>query len=105
MSDLDLQAILAELKQSTDTFGPFIRQQAEAIPDRVALRFETETVTYKVGDTTFKGFLVYDDATKDKRPGVMVVHEWWGVSSYERKRAEQLAKLGYVALADPDRSR
>jgi dienelactone hydrolase len=60
---------------------------------------KTETVTYKVGDTTFKGFLVYDDSSKDKRPGVMVVHEWWGVSSYERKRAEQLARLGYVALA------
>src|SRR5262245_30736465 len=43
---MDLSAILHELKQSTDTFGPFVRQQAEAIPDRVALKFETETVTY-----------------------------------------------------------
>src|SRR4029079_15872425 len=43
---MDLSAIVAELKQSTDTFGPFVRQQSEAIPDRVALKFETETVTY-----------------------------------------------------------
>jgi fatty-acyl-CoA synthase len=43
---MDLSAILAELKQSTDTFGPFVRTQAEAIADRVALKFETETVTY-----------------------------------------------------------
>src|SRR5687768_13371225 len=43
---MDLGAIMAELKRSTDTFGPFVRQQAEQIPDRVALRFETEVVTY-----------------------------------------------------------
>jgi fatty-acyl-CoA synthase len=43
---MDLHAILQELKRSTDTFGPFVRQQAERIPDRVALKFEDETVTY-----------------------------------------------------------
>lgn len=43
---MDLHEILEEIKRSTDTFGPFIRQQAEAIPDRVALKFEDETVTY-----------------------------------------------------------
>jgi fatty-acyl-CoA synthase len=43
---MDLQALLGELKRSTDTFGPFIREQAERIPDRIALRFEDETVTY-----------------------------------------------------------
>ena len=41
----------------------------------------------------------YDDATADKRPGVMVVHEWWGLNDYAKHRAEMLAKLGYVALA------
>jgi fatty-acyl-CoA synthase len=43
---VDLQALLGELKRSTDTFGPFIRAQAEVIPDRIALKFEDETVTY-----------------------------------------------------------
>src|SRR5579864_4130468 len=43
---MDLGAVLAELKRSTDTFGPFIRTQAEALPDRIALKFENETVTY-----------------------------------------------------------
>jgi fatty-acyl-CoA synthase len=47
---MDLSAIVAELKRSTDTFGPFIRTQAEAIPDRVALKFERETVTYGAYD-------------------------------------------------------
>lgn len=43
---MDLGEIMAELKRSTDTFGPFVRQQAEQIPDRVALKFETEVVTF-----------------------------------------------------------
>jgi dienelactone hydrolase len=60
---------------------------------------KTETVTYKVGDKTFKGVLAYDDAVKTKRPGILVVHEFWGLNDYARKRAEQLAGLGYVAFA------
>ncbi len=60
---------------------------------------KTETITYKVGDKTFKGHLAFDDASKDKRPGILVVHEFWGLDGYARKRAEQLAGMGYVAFA------
>lgn len=56
-------------------------------------------VEYKSGDTTLKGWLAYDDATADKRPAVLVVHEWWGHNPYARKRAEMLAEQGYIALA------
>jgi dienelactone hydrolase len=62
---------------------------------------KTETVEYKHGDTTLKGFLAYDDATTDKRPAVIVVHEWWGLNDYVKRRAQDVAKLGYVAFA-PD---
>lgn len=58
-----------------------------------------EEVQYKVGDQVFKGYIAYDDAKKDKRPGVLVVHEWWGHNAYARKRADMLAELGYTALA------
>src|SRR3989441_7811651 len=47
---MDLSAAVAELKRSTDTFGPLIRAQAERISDRVALRFEDDTVTYGAYD-------------------------------------------------------
>lgn len=60
---------------------------------------KTETVKYKHGDTEYVGFLAYDDALTGKRPGILVVHEWWGLNDYARQRAEQLAKLGYVAFA------
>ena len=58
-----------------------------------------EEVQYKVGDQVFKGYIAYDDAKKGKRPGVLVVHEWWGHNEYARKRAHMLAELGYSALA------
>jgi dienelactone hydrolase len=60
---------------------------------------KTEVVEYKHGDTALEGYLAYDDAFAGKRPGVLVVHEWWGHNAYARKRAEQLAALGYVAFA------
>ncbi len=58
-----------------------------------------KVVTYKSGKTTLKGYIAYDSSKKGKRPGVIVVHEWWGHNAYARRRANMLAKLGYVALA------
>lgn len=49
--------------------------------------------------TTLKGYIAYDDAIKGKRPAVIVVHEWWGLNEYPRKRARMLAELGYTAMA------
>lgn len=59
----------------------------------------TKEVSYTSDATTLKGFLAYDENQQDVRPGVLVVHEWWGHNPYARKRAIMLAELGYVALA------
>jgi dienelactone hydrolase len=59
----------------------------------------TRTVEYKQGDTVLEGFLAYDTGGPARKPGVLVVHEWTGVNPYVKQRAEQLAALGYVALA------
>jgi dienelactone hydrolase len=59
---------------------------------------KTKKITYKA-DVECHGFLAWDDSYKDPRPGVLVVHEFWGLNDYARGRAEQLAKLGYVAFA------
>ena len=58
-----------------------------------------EVIHYQGGDTKLTGYLAYDTKFKGKRPGVLVVHEWWGQNAYVRKRAKMLAKLGYVAFA------
>jgi dienelactone hydrolase len=55
-------------------------------------------VTYKDGDTTLKGFVVVDTAKKGKRPGIVVVHEWWGITKHMHNQARRLARAGYTAF-------
>jgi dienelactone hydrolase len=62
-------------------------------------QIETKTIEYKHGDLVLEGFLAYPSDTSQKRPGVLVVHEWWGHNDYARMRAKQLAEMGYVAFA------
>jgi dienelactone hydrolase len=58
----------------------------------------TKVVEYTQGKVALEGFLAWDDALQGARPGVLVVHEWTGLGKYVKSRAEQLAKLGYVAF-------
>jgi dienelactone hydrolase len=58
-----------------------------------------EEVRYKAGDVNLKGYIAYDDAVKGARPGVIVVHEWWGHNEHARNQARRLAALGYTAIA------
>src|SRR5882757_2264295 len=64
----------------------------------VHAKIVTQAVEYKQGETTLEGYLAYDDAISGKRPGVLVVHQWLGLTEYEKHRAQQLAQLGYVAF-------
>src|SRR5436309_280010 len=62
---------------------------------------KTKVVEYESGGVKMKGYLAYNDANKGKQPAVLVFHEWWGLDGYAKKRAEQLADMGYVAFC-PD---
>ncbi|MEK6742365.1 MAG: dienelactone hydrolase family protein [Nitrospirota bacterium] len=64
-----------------------------------APKIEGKPVEYTAGGVTLKGYIAYDANVKGTRPGVLVVHEWWGQNEYVRKRARMLAELGYTALA------
>ena len=70
-----------------------------AAPISAEAAVQTKKVTYKHGNLECQGYLAWDDAVQGRRPGVLLVHEWWGLNDYARQRAEQLAKLGYVAFA------
>lgn len=61
--------------------------------------FPGEEVTYGTEAMTMKGFLSFDRNRSGQRPGVLVIHEWWGHNDFVRERASQLADMGYVALA------
>jgi dienelactone hydrolase len=58
-----------------------------------------KTVTYEQGGVTLEGFQVYDDAVSGKRPGVLVIHQWTGLTEHEKRRSRMLAELGYTVLA------
>jgi dienelactone hydrolase len=62
-------------------------------------RVEGKEVRYEADGTQLHGFIAYPAGATGKRPGVLVIHEWWGHNEYARMRAQKLAELGYVALA------
>ncbi len=59
----------------------------------------TKSVPYQSEGMKLEGYLAYDNAVNRKEPGVLVVHEWWGLNDSIRKRVDQLASMGYVAFA------
>jgi len=59
----------------------------------------TRTVTYTSEGTALEGYLAFDDAATEARPGVLVIHQWMGVTDYEKMRCQMLAEAGYVAFA------
>ncbi|MGL4423703.1 MAG: dienelactone hydrolase family protein [Gemmataceae bacterium] len=67
-----------------------------ALPARAAV--VTQVIEYEFDGTTMKGFYAVDDANKGPRPGVLVIHEWWGLNDYAKERAKKLAELGYAAF-------
>src|SRR5437870_426961 len=60
---------------------------------------KTREIEYRQGDTVLQGFIAWDDAARGKRPGVLVVHEWWGHNEHARNQARRLAEAGYVGFA------
>src|SRR5688572_15035425 len=56
-------------------------------------------VEYRQGDTVLQGYIAYNDILSSTRPGVLVVHEWWGHNEHARNAARKLAEAGYVAFA------
>ncbi|PWN06158.1 dienelactone hydrolase family protein [Rhodohalobacter mucosus] len=67
--------------------------------DKVAQSITGEEVVYTAGEITMNGYIAYDESSENVRPGILVVHEWWGHNEHARNSAEKLAEMGYVALA------
>ncbi|MFZ2445703.1 MAG: dienelactone hydrolase family protein [Syntrophobacteraceae bacterium] len=65
----------------------------------VDAKLVSKSVPYQHGTTELEGYLAYDDSVQGKRPGVLIVHEFWGLNDYVKKRADLLAGEGYVTFA------
>jgi dienelactone hydrolase len=71
----------------------------DIVIDEIEVVLEANEVTYSTDTTQMKGYIVFDKSKEEKRPGIIVVHEWWGHNDYTRERADMLAELGYTAIA------
>ncbi|UEG50730.1 dienelactone hydrolase family protein [Ferruginibacter lapsinanis] len=73
--------------------------QPKSATQKEAAVLKEENTTYAGDSITMNAFVVYDENIKGKRPAVLVVPEWWGMNEYVKRRARELAKLGYIAMA------
>ena len=85
------------LRATTPLVALLLLAGTAATPSRAAIA--TRPVEYRAGEITMIGYLAYDDAKTGQRPGVLVVHDWIGLGDFAKKTAQELAELGYVALA------
>ncbi len=75
------------------------KKETEKKPEPLAVKVKGMEVEYASDSTSLKGYIAYDENKMEKRPGVLIVHEWWGHNDYVRERADMLAELGYTAIA------
>jgi dienelactone hydrolase len=83
-------AFLSSCNNSSDT------AEADKVPSS---HLKEDTVRYSADSANLVGYVVYNDSFQGKRPAIIVVHEWWGLTEYTKVRAKQLADLGYIAMA------
>ncbi len=74
-------------------------EEATQAAEEVMIDIKGEEVAYATDSTNLKGYIAYDMNAQEKRPGILIVHEWWGHNDYVRQRADMLAELGYTAIA------
>ncbi|MCW7479751.1 dienelactone hydrolase family protein [Leptospira kanakyensis] len=89
------------MKQLISIFALVFAIQCASVPTAqlpIKSSISGNPVEYKLDGKTYEGFLAVDSSVTGKRPGVLVIHEWWGVNEYPKQRAKQLADLGYVAF-------
>ncbi len=75
------------------------KKTTETTPEPLPVKVAGTEVSYATDSTNLKGYIAYDENNTEKRPGILIVHEWWGHNDYVRERADMLADLGYTALA------
>lgn len=72
--------------------------EESAIENTKAPNIIQQELTYPMDSAMAKGFLIYDESREGAGPGIVVVHEWWGINDYVIRRGHQLAELGYTVL-------
>ncbi|MEM8847789.1 MAG: dienelactone hydrolase family protein [Bacteroidota bacterium] len=71
----------------------------DEVTQDLPVKVKGEEITYATDSTNLKGYIAFNENATEKRPGVLIIHEWWGHNDYVRQRADMLAELGYTAIA------
>jgi len=79
----------------TETKKPGEEKTTDAKP----VKIKDESVSYTAGNLPMQGYIAYDENSDARRPIVLVIPEWWGLNEYAKRRARELAELGYIAMA------
>ena len=74
------------------------KKSAETDTKKDSMNVKDETVMYSSDSSNMDGYVAYDAGKQGKRPVVLVLPEWWGVTDYPKMRARKLAELGYFAM-------
>lgn len=90
---------LAIISCKTESEDKAASKQTSTIQKEDPVSIVGEEITYETDSTLMRGYVAHNSAIDEERPGIIVVHEWWGHDDFARKKAEKLAELGYVALA------
>ncbi len=98
---LGLSISMLSCNNNADISGKEAEQSKDSMqaPLSDSANIKEEAVDYTSNGTSLKGYVAYDASRQGKRPIVLVVPEWWGLTDYPRMRAKQLAQLGYLAMA------
>lgn len=86
--------LITSCKQKADS-----KPASNANTEAASFKVKGTEVTYATDSTSLNGYIAYDENKQGKRPGILIVHEWWGHNEYVRERADMLAELGYTAFA------
>lgn len=86
--------LITSCKQKADS-----KPASNANTEAASFKVKGTEVTYATDSTSLNGYIAYDENKQGKRPGILIVHEWWGHNDYVRERADMLAELGYTAFA------
>lgn len=90
---------LAIISCKTESKDKAASKQTSTIQKEDPVSIVGEEITYETDSTLMRGYVAHNSAIDEERPGIIVVHEWWGHDDFARKKAEKLAELGFVALA------
>ena len=94
-----MMALLACNNGSTTNANTDTMNSVMSTADSSQSNIKEEAVSYGNNGFTAKSYITYDANKSGKRPAVLVVPEWWGLTDYPRMRAKMLAEMGYVAMA------